>query len=142
MKNAVQLMPLINTYDVVSLSEENIFSAAKFDNFQSNFHGDLIPEINPCTLAGAIKLYESLPVDKAKSVPKLIDLMPLSKMISVNSVSVDLISHVEEIMEHFHFTEMFANDLMKTIMHARILLMLKISYRSSRNCLLVLRVIL
>ena len=115
MKSAVELIPWVNAYDVVSSSKENIFSAAKADDFQCNFHGDLIPEVNPCTLAGAIKLSESLPINKAKSVPKFIYLMPLSKMIrkSVNSVSVDLISRIEEIMEHIQDAEMCTNDLMK-----------------------------
>ena len=103
-----------------SLSDENVFSTAKADNFQCEFYGDLVPEINPCTFAGATKLYECLQV-KAMSVhePKLIYLMPLSKVIRkseqlVNSVSITLISQIEEIMEHFHCTEMCINNLIKS----------------------------
>ena len=96
-------------------------SKTETDKVRCNFHGDFIPTSNPYTLERARLLYRDLPTllsngDLSKA--KIAYLTPLSNLIGETQQEVYLIppsvaSQVEEILEHFHSTEMHASDLLK-----------------------------
>lgn len=86
--------------------------------FQCKFYGDFVLKSNPSTFNEAIKLYRDFPLLSTTKVPKLAYLLPLSKVTrqpqqTLHLVSLNLISQVEDIFEHFHHTEVHAYDLIE-----------------------------
>lgn len=91
--------------------------------FRCKFHGDLILPSNPSTYNKAVQVCRDLPkllklnCDTGdESVPKNVYLHPLSELDGkpeqvVRSISRELISQVEDIMESFHQVEIQCNDL-------------------------------
>lgn len=91
------------------------------DKFHCKFYGDLQLPANPSTFEEAVKVYKELPQlingkDGDKSTPKVVYLYPLSELDGghlrlVRSISNDLVSQVEEIMQNCSTITMRANDL-------------------------------
>ncbi len=101
-------------------SSEGFPNIAETDKLRCKIHGDFILNSNPSTIGEAVNLFKKLPMfwHNAGSMPKLVYLSPLSKLVGksqqvVRPISFNLISQVEDIMEQFHHTEMCVNDLMR-----------------------------
>ena len=85
------------------------------------FYGDLRLPFNPSTFEDAVQVYHDLPQlingkEGDKSTPKIVHLCPLSELEGghlriVRSISTDLVSQVEEIMQNCSIIMMRANDL-------------------------------
>ena len=94
------------------------------DKFECKFYGDLQLPSNPSNFQEAVNVYRELPKlikgeygENDKTIPKTIYLHPLSELDGghlriVRSISDDLVSQVEEIMQSFSTMTMHANDLL------------------------------
>ena len=94
------------------------------DKFECKFYGDLQLPSNPSNFQEAVNVYRELPKlikgengDNDKTIPKRIYLYPLSELDGghlhiVHTISDDLISQVEEIMQSFSTMTMRTNDLL------------------------------
>lgn len=85
--------------------------------FTCHFHGDFFSDSIPTNYNEALTFCKKLPqLLKDASQPKFAYLKPILKHRPFYPISFDLISQVEDIMEHFHSTEIHANDLKEHIL--------------------------
>ncbi len=93
------------------------------NKFHCKFYGDLQLPSNPSTFQDAVKVYQELPQlingkNGDASVPKVIHLQPLSDFDGghlriVRSISDDMVSQVEQILQYCTTMTVRANDLTK-----------------------------
>lgn len=118
MKAKITRIPsCIGTVDASNSLQASETDKTETDKFQCKFYGDFIPKFSPTTFDEALKFCKDLPeILKHESIPKLAYLMPLSKFTGscdqvTHPIPRTLVVQVEDIMEHFHHTEVRAHDL-------------------------------
>ena len=117
MEVAIKCIPISGSAKLDLKTEEK----EEASKLHCKFYGDLRLPSNPSTFEDAVQIYHDLPQlingkEGDKSTPKIVHLCPLSELEGghlriVRSISTDLVSQVEEIMQNCSIITMRANDL-------------------------------
>nr|XP_015215173.1 PREDICTED: verrucotoxin subunit beta-like [Lepisosteus oculatus]XP_015215174.1 PREDICTED: verrucotoxin subunit beta-like [Lepisosteus oculatus] len=121
MEGAIKMMGLIGG-EVKGSVNVNTKTDKTVDQIKCTFYGDFKLTSNPVTFQEAIQVYSKLPnllgPEEEHAVPIKVWLYPLKLLNDqaarlVREISVELVYHAQNILEHLGHCEMKSNDLMK-----------------------------